>query len=55
MTNLIQTATQTPSEMRKLALSKIAASIINKWLNGKTEISARISVQTGLTDYVNNR
>ncbi|KAK4512647.1 uncharacterized protein ATC70_003351 [Mucor velutinosus] len=33
MTNLIQTAIQTPSEMKRLALSKIAASIINKWLN----------------------
>ncbi|KAI8639708.1 Dos2-interacting transcription regulator of RNA-Pol-II-domain-containing protein [Parasitella parasitica] len=30
---LIQTAIQTPSDARREALSKIAASIINKWLN----------------------
>lgn len=32
---LIKTAMETECEIRRLALSKIAASIINKWTNGK--------------------
>jgi hypothetical protein len=32
---LIQTAIKARSETRKLALAKIAASIVNKWTDGK--------------------